>query len=115
MTSFLRPGGLDCLPEIDVFPRVDLGAVYLDRVRKDLPELRDGRRLPIGGDVHGREHDGEPVGLGETRHRHDVAYQQIVVDRCDRLNLARLVVDDNECTILRRQQRITERVAHRLR
>ena len=79
---------------------------------RTLSELRDRRPLPVG-DVHGREHDGKPVGLGETRHRHDVAGQQIVVDRRDRLNLARLVVDDDECGILRREQRISYRITRR--
>jgi hypothetical protein len=79
--------------EIDVLPGVDLSSVDLDRIRKDLSEFRDRRRLSVGGDVHGREHDGEV----------DVPYQQIVIDRCNRQDLARLVIDDQECGILWRE------------
>jgi hypothetical protein len=73
-----------------------------------------GQRRPLaGGDVDGRVHDRDPEGLDGPHGRDGVLEQQVVVHRADRGQLGRLVVDEQECRVFRREEMVGERVADR--
>src|ERR1700749_647000 len=85
-------GRLDATAELDVFPGVDRRPVDLGAVRQNGPQLGDRRALTVC-DVDRRQHDGQVEGAGQPGHGDDIVDQHLTVDRGDRLDLARWVVD----------------------
>jgi hypothetical protein len=73
--------------------------------------VRGGLAVPAGGDVDGRVHDRDFEGLDGPDRRDGVFDQQRAIHRADPGQLRRLVVDEQECCVLRRDEMVCERVA----
>src|ERR1700760_4952203 len=63
--QLLAPGSFDRTAELDVFPGVDLGSIYLSVVGQDRLEFRERRALPVR-DINCREHNRESKGFTQT-------------------------------------------------
>src|SRR6266545_736386 len=101
-------GGQHRVAELHVFPGVDLGPVDLGLSARTSRQLGNGPLRAVDH-THRRQHDRHLLRDRDPGHRDDVAGEQLVVDRRDRAHLVRLVVDDEERGVPRREQRVAER------
>src|SRR5690242_12436562 len=69
-------------------------------------EFGKGRPAAAGCDVDGRVHDGNPEGFDGPDRRDGVAEQQGLVHRADAGQLGRLIVDEQEGHVFRREEMI---------
>lgn len=68
-----------------------------------LRQRLDRRLIPPGLDIHGRMDDRQLVVHRSLGRADDVEHQLVAVHRADRADLDRLVVDDDERRVLRRE------------
>jgi hypothetical protein len=76
-------------------------------------ELRDGWFIQTGLDVDRGVDDRQAIGETDLGDPDDVVDQQLPVLGGDRIHLHRLVVDNDQCRILRREQMIADGVTNR--
>lgn len=113
ITSFPAAGHLGGFAKFDVFPRIDRGAIVDEDVAKHVEQRRHRGLVHTRLHVDRRENDRQPAGHRGLRHGDDVLQERSVIHRPDGVHLRRLIVDDEQGRVLRREQMVRHRITDR--